>query len=67
MTRDYRVSAAVALMALIGWLNGLGWDITGLCWWRARCLCQQKLITNREREACFKAFMNNNYGGTVLF
>ncbi len=28
---------------------------------------QQKLIANREREACFKAFMNNNYVGLVLF
>jgi 4-hydroxybenzoate polyprenyltransferase len=28
---------------------------------------QQKLIFNRERDACFKAFMNNNYVGLVLF
>jgi 4-hydroxybenzoate polyprenyltransferase len=28
---------------------------------------QQKLILNRERDACFKAFMNNNYVGLVLF
>ena len=28
---------------------------------------QQKLIANREREACFKAFLNNNYVGLVLF
>jgi 4-hydroxybenzoate polyprenyltransferase len=28
---------------------------------------QQKLIVNRERDACFKAFMNNNYVGLVLF
>ena len=28
---------------------------------------QQKLIARRERDACFKAFMNNNYVGLVLF
>jgi 4-hydroxybenzoate polyprenyltransferase len=28
---------------------------------------QQKLIFNRERDDCFKAFMNNNYVGLVLF
>lgn len=27
---------------------------------------QQQLIVNREREACFKAFMNNNYVGLLL-
>lgn len=25
--------AVLALMALIGWLNGLGWGITGRYWW----------------------------------
>ena len=28
----------LALMAIIGELNGLGWDITGQLWWLARCL-----------------------------
>ena len=28
---------------------------------------QQKLIFKRERDSCFKAFMNNNYVGLVLF
>ncbi len=28
----------LALMAIIGELNGLGWDITGQFWWLARCL-----------------------------
>lgn len=58
----------MALMALIGWLNGLGlgyyWSIlvSGVLF-----VYQQKLFANREREACFKAFMNNNYVGLVLF
>lgn len=58
----------MALMALFGWLNGLGlgyyWSIlvVGVLF-----VYQQKLFANREREACFKAFMNNNYVGLVLF
>ena len=28
---------------------------------------QQKLIRYREREACFKAFLNNNYVGMAIF
>lgn len=60
--------AVLALMALIGWLNGLGWGY----YWSvlvagALFVYQQKLIIGREREACFKAFMNNNYVGLVLF
>ncbi|MBS6124342.1 MAG: 4-hydroxybenzoate octaprenyltransferase, partial [Veillonella sp.] len=58
----------LALMALVGWLNGLG---MGYYWSLlvagALFVYQQKLIVNRERDACFKAFMNNNYVGLVLF
>ena len=60
--------AVLALMALIGWLNGLGlgyyWSVLVA---GALFVYQQKLIANRKREACFKAFMNNNYVGLVLF
>lgn len=30
-------------------------------------LYQQYLIRNRDRDACFKAFLNNNYVGAVIF
>ena len=60
--------AVLALMGAVGWLNGLGWEYywslfvaAGLFGW------QQKLIFNRDRDNCFKAFMNNNYVGLVLF
>jgi 4-hydroxybenzoate polyprenyltransferase len=28
---------------------------------------QQKLIFHREKSACFKAFLNNNWFGLVVF
>lgn len=58
----------MVLMALIGWLNGL----SGAFYWSiglagALFVHQQRLIANRDRDACFKAFLNNNYVGLVLF
>ncbi|WP_435946548.1 4-hydroxybenzoate octaprenyltransferase [Dryocola sp. BD586] len=58
----------MALMALIGWLNGLGgafYCAIGLA--GALFIYQQRLIAGRDRDACFKAFLNNNYVGLVLF
>jgi 4-hydroxybenzoate polyprenyltransferase len=58
----------MAMMAAVGWLNGLGWLyyatvlVAG-----ALFVYQQVLIADRERDACFKAFLNNNYVGLVLF
>ncbi|WP_333871946.1 4-hydroxybenzoate octaprenyltransferase [Kosakonia cowanii] len=58
----------MAMMAAVGWLNGLGWLyyatvlVAG-----ALFVYQQVLIAGRERDACFKAFLNNNYVGLVLF
>ncbi len=57
----------LALMAIIGELNGLGWGYYWSILVAGACLFINKLIANREREACFKAFMNNNYVGLVLF
>jgi 4-hydroxybenzoate polyprenyltransferase len=61
-------SGVVAIMVLLGVLNGLGglWYASiaiaaGLFVW------QQKMIANRDRDACFRAFMNNNYVGLALF
>ncbi|MGL4726669.1 MAG: 4-hydroxybenzoate octaprenyltransferase [Scandinavium sp.] len=60
--------AVLALMAAVGWMSGLNWEF----YWSifvagALFVYQQKLIKDRERDACFKAFMNNNYVGLVLF
>jgi len=60
--------AVLVLMASIGWLNGLGWTYYGTVLIAGVLFVyQQKLIAGRDRDACFKAFMNNNYVGLVLF
>ncbi|WP_338564603.1 4-hydroxybenzoate octaprenyltransferase [Erwinia sp. E_sp_W01_6] len=56
------------LMALIGWMMQLG----GAFYWSlllagALFIHQQKLIADRERDPCFRAFLNNNLVGMVLF
>nr|WP_017801680.1 4-hydroxybenzoate octaprenyltransferase [Winslowiella toletana] len=59
---------SLLLLAAIGLLMALNW-----AFWAAMVLAaglfiyQQKLIAARERDACFKAFLNNNYVGLVLF
>lgn len=60
--------ATLVLMALTGWLMQLG----GAFYWSillaaALFVHQQRLIAARERDACFQAFLNNNYVGLVLF
>lgn len=56
------------LMVSVGWLSGLGWPYY-VAIAAAGCLFiyQQQLIKNRDRDACFKAFLNNNYVGLALF
>ena len=60
--------ATLALLALTGWLSGLG----GIFYWGLLLAAvlfvhQQKLIADRKRDKCFQAFLNNNYVGLVLF
>ncbi|MFC0228054.1 4-hydroxybenzoate octaprenyltransferase [Serratia aquatilis] len=56
------------LMLGVGWLMHLG----GAFYWSlllagALFIHQQKQIVSRDRDACFRAFLNNNYVGLVLF
>ncbi|CDG18954.1 4-hydroxybenzoate octaprenyltransferase [Xenorhabdus doucetiae] len=58
----------LGILVFVGGMVNLG----GIYYWTvllaaALFIYQQKLITNRERSACFQAFMNNNYVGIVLF
>ncbi|MCX0501691.1 4-hydroxybenzoate octaprenyltransferase [Erwinia billingiae] len=60
--------ATLVLMTVIGWRMQLG----GAFYWSilvagALFVHQQKLISARERDPCFQAFLNNNYVGLVLF
>ncbi|HBZ14317.1 4-hydroxybenzoate octaprenyltransferase [Pantoea sp. NPDC088449] len=60
--------ATLALMALVGMMLHLN----GAFYWSLLLAAglfvhQQKLIAQRERDACFQAFLNNNYVGMVLF
>lgn len=58
----------LVLMAAVGWLNGLGWAFyASVAVAGALFVWQQKMIVHRDRDACFKAFLNNNYVGLALF
>ncbi|WP_312214163.1 4-hydroxybenzoate octaprenyltransferase [Pseudescherichia sp.] len=58
----------LVLMATVGWLNGLGWAFyASIVVAGALFFWQQKMIVHRDRDACFKAFLNNNYVGLALF
>ncbi|WAH51197.1 4-hydroxybenzoate octaprenyltransferase [Pseudescherichia vulneris] len=58
----------LVLMAAVGWLNGLGWPFyASIAVAGALFVWQQKMIVHSDRDACFKAFLNNNYVGLALF
>ena len=58
----------MGLMVAVGWLNGLGAAFYASILVAGGLFAyQQKLIAGRERDACFQAFMNNNYVGLALF
>lgn len=58
----------LVLMTAVGWLNGLGWAFyASIAVAGALFIWQQKMIVHRDRDACFKAFLNNNYVGLALF
>jgi 4-hydroxybenzoate polyprenyltransferase len=53
---------------MIGYQADLGWIYyLGVCAAAALAGYQQYLIRFREREACFRAFLNNNWFGAVVF
>ena len=55
-------------LAMIGRQAGLGWFYYGsLAMAALLSLYQQGLIRYRERENCFRAFLNNNWFGAVIF
>ncbi|MBY6187361.1 4-hydroxybenzoate octaprenyltransferase [Marinobacter hydrocarbonoclasticus] len=60
--------ATLVLLFGIGLRLSLGWVYQlGLLGMAGYFVYQQYLIRDRQREACFKAFLNNNWAGLVLF
>jgi 4-hydroxybenzoate polyprenyltransferase len=56
------------ILALIGWRQVLGWPwYLGLVAAGVLFAWQQWMIRRREREACFRAFLNNNWVGLAIF
>lgn len=60
--------ATLVIMASVGMIL----DLNGAFYWTLLLAgglfaYQQKLIAERDRQACFRAFLNNNYVGLVLF
>ena len=72
-SRDKRIIAylqglLLVLLALVGIAAGLGWAYyLGLFFAAWFALYQQYLIRDREPDGCFRAFLNNNWFGLVVF
>lgn len=57
----------ILLLNLVGYLANLDqWYFWGLTIAFALFMYQQYLIRHRDRQACFSAFLNNNYVGMVI-
>ncbi len=60
--------ATLLLLLMVGYYAGLSWVYYGAVFLAGILFVyQQKLIAGRERNHCFRAFLNNNYVGLVLF
>ena len=66
----------VGLLQILAWLTWLVIGVKaelGVFWWLALAVAaglfgyQQWLIRERDRDACFKAFLNNHWVGLALF
>lgn len=56
------------LLLLVGWLQALQWPFYGSLLVAAGLFVQQGwLARHRDREACFHAFLANNWVGAVIF
>lgn len=67
ITATLQLLVVIALL-MIGTNFGRGlWFFLGLAVAALLFLYQQYLIRNRDKDGCFKAFLNNNYVGAVIF
>jgi len=71
--RDREIMAVLqlvilGLLILVGKMQQLGgWYYTGILMAAGLSVYQQKLIFYRVKANCFKAFLNNNWFGLVIF
>lgn len=60
--------SCLSLLLLLGWIQALGWIyFSALFFVLVLFIKQQIQIREREKKACFKAFLDNNYIGLVIF
>lgn len=58
----------IALLLLLGWLLQFSWPwYAGVFMAAVLFAGQQYQVRNRDRDACFKAFLNNNWVGLVIW
>ncbi|NOR19087.1 MAG: 4-hydroxybenzoate octaprenyltransferase [Xanthomonadales bacterium] len=58
----------IILLLLLGWIMGLSWPwFTGVALAALLFAIQQYEVRDRSREACFKAFLNNNWVGLAIW
>lgn len=58
----------LVVLFMVGQQNGRGiWFNLGLVGMAALFVYQQHLIRHRERQDCFRAFLNNNWAGFAVF
>jgi 4-hydroxybenzoate polyprenyltransferase len=58
----------IALLTGLGLILQLGWPwFTGVAIAAALFAWQQYQVRNRDRNACFEAFLNNNWVGVVIW
>lgn len=64
-------SFKILTLGLMGWLGVMlqlsFWYFAGLIVAAGLFAWQQYIIRNRERDPCFRAFLNNNYVGLAIF
>lgn len=61
-------TGALLIIGYVGWVNSLSWHfyhglILAVCF----AIYQQHLCKNRKTELCFKAFLNNNWLGAMIY
>ncbi|MEH6576180.1 MAG: 4-hydroxybenzoate octaprenyltransferase [Amphritea sp.] len=62
-----QASTLLTMLLLANQLQLSFWFYLGLAVMAGLFIYQQRLIRNRDRELCFKAFLNNHYAGMAVF